>query len=196
MRVIDRNITFAKHEVILQVVHRHSFFLVKKLLVAAIVLGIPFFFMFPLFRLGKWGFIIFGVFVFIALYLSARAFFIWYNNVLVLTTQRIFLVHQKGLFLRDIQEGFLEKIVETSFQKKGLAAIVFGYGSIKMGFEKKKGKLVFEYAPKPQHLVAAIQSAADNIDGSNNEDAIISQLQKIKDKIGVDRFKAILKQIQ
>lgn len=73
--------------------------------------------------------------VFFIIFVIAYSFYIWflYNNYLsILTTQRLIIMEQAGLFSRKINESELDKIQNITVEVKGFIKTLLGFGDIKI----------------------------------------------------------------
>jgi hypothetical protein len=91
------------------------------LIIALIFLLVPFFFMFPLFRYGSFGQIVFFVLLVIGVILLIRTLIIWYFNLLVITNQRALILERRGFFDRSVKQASFDLSTRFLFGKKGLA---------------------------------------------------------------------------
>ena len=62
-----------------------------------ILVGVPFFFMFWLFNHGRWGQALFFIPVTLGLLWLVRTLVVWKKNVLVVTTDRLIDIDQRGI---------------------------------------------------------------------------------------------------
>ena len=113
------------------------------LVLSIIFLLVPFFFMFPLFRYGLLGKVIFFVLLLIGLILLIRTIAVWYLNLFVITNQRAIILERRGLFDKSVKEASFDQIGEVSFKQKGISQTLFRYGNI---------VLVVKGAPEPLTL--------------------------------------------
>ena len=54
----------------------------------------------------------------------------WYYSVFLVTTERILVIKQKGLFDRQVEEWQLDGITNLNYHIGGFQAVLFGYGDI------------------------------------------------------------------
>ncbi len=91
---------------------------------------VPFFFLFPLLKMGALG-IALGSFIFlIGACIMARTLFLWVHNVFVVTTERIIDFDQRGFFERVVSQSSFEKIQDVSFHIHGAFETLFNYGDL------------------------------------------------------------------
>lgn len=66
----------------------------------------------------------------IALYLGARAWFVWANSLFVLTNERVIITDQTGWFSRTVKEVMLVDIISISHEVNGALATMLNFGDI------------------------------------------------------------------
>lgn len=87
-------------------------------------------------------------------YVAAKVY-IWKRNVLIVTNQRVIRHDQHGLFNTTVTELLYQDIADISFRKKGMSAMVGGYGTIVIRTLGDR-KLVFDRVPNPERIVERI----------------------------------------
>lgn len=112
------------------IVREYGYILFFPLLISSLAIIIDFFFMYPLWRLGWWGALIFLVIIFITAIYILRKIFIWSLNVFLITSRRIIDLNQTGLFSKSVTETTFDKIQDISYNKKGIFATLLDYGDV------------------------------------------------------------------
>lgn len=102
------------------IIRRHVFTLWPKLFLSGLLIVIPFFFLFTLLSLGAFGVIFLAVTVALGIFFSLKSFIQWDAKILLLTSQRLIHVDQKGLWTRKVQELPLKQIEAVECERKGL----------------------------------------------------------------------------
>jgi len=118
-----------KEELLMVVIQDWKPFL-PKMVIFAVWFIVPWFFLFPLFRIGWIGVGIFILLVLSSLFFAFRSWFAWQRTVFVVTDRRLVDIEQHGLFDRTISELFYSGIDDVTWRKKGLVATMFGYGTV------------------------------------------------------------------
>ena len=85
--------------------------------------------------------------------------YLWYNDVYVLTDERIIDVDQAGIFNRMVAETALDQIQEVKIEVKGPLESIFGFGKIVIQTAGPSENLVLELVPKPFIAQHAINNA-------------------------------------
>lgn len=140
------------HEEILSTVHQSIVPNVWKFLLYALWLLIPFFFLFPLFREGVIGAVIFFLLVITGLLFFLRAYVRWFGTVLILTDKRVVDIDQRGYFDRIVTEASYNQIDEASYRVKGFWSTVFRYGSIRLDLAGSAADIEFEKISRPARV--------------------------------------------
>ncbi len=129
MAIID-NIELKPHERVIREIRRFCFVDAGKYGVSAVLMLIPFFFLFPLLKFHLWG-VGGGLLLFITgLIIFIRTIFLWYHNVFVITTDRIIDFDQRGFFERVVSQSSFEKIQDVSLHTHGAWQTILHYGDI------------------------------------------------------------------
>ncbi len=140
------------HEEILETVHQTLVPNTPRFALYVLWLVIPFFFLFPLFREGLGG-----VLVFLGLVISGGVMLLrrsmrWSGTVLVLTDKRIIDIDQRGFFDRIVTEVAYTQIDEASYRVKGFWATIFRYGSIRLDLNGSAADIQFDFVPRPARV--------------------------------------------
>ncbi|MBU1126057.1 MAG: PH domain-containing protein [Patescibacteria group bacterium] len=123
-------------EEVLGIVRRSLVFKWWKWLIVLCWLLLPFFFFYPLIKLGAVGFIIFIALIISAVWNTVRCRFEWVYTMFLITDRRIIDVDQHGIFNRSISELGLDDISEVVVRQSTLQKII-GLGTILVHTNKK-----------------------------------------------------------
>lgn len=113
---------------------------------------VPFFFFYPLFRIGNSGVIIFLVFVLSGTFFFWRAFRKWSHTLFLITDRRIVDIDQRGVFDRIVTESSFEQMDEVSYRMHGVLSAVFRYGTVRIKLHGTAADLEFEYVRNPARV--------------------------------------------
>ncbi|MFA6304754.1 MAG: PH domain-containing protein [Patescibacteria group bacterium] len=153
------------NEVLLRVIHQHVLVFFKPGLLALLLIVLPFFLMFLLFRWQKLGLGIFLFLTIIGILAIIRVYLIWSYNVFLITNQRLILIKQKGFFDRLVAETDYPSIQDVAYRKKGFWQTIGKYGSLRIQAHGLENALVVSKIPRPdkvQQLLLELKKEASN----------------------------------
>ncbi|MFC1721631.1 PH domain-containing protein [Patescibacteria group bacterium] len=78
------------------------------------------------------------------------SWFTWYFNITLVTSQRIIGIEQVGPLSRRVREASYEKIIEVTFQIKGLWATIFGFGNVEICSAGQEKPLIIKAVMSPE----------------------------------------------
>lgn len=179
-------------EELIEIVRRFYISYLWQALVALIFILLPFFLIFPLFRWGWPGIIIFFALLIFGIIFGIRQTLIYFLNALVITDQRIIDFDQRGLFNRVVSEATYEKIQDVSFSIKGIWQTLYHYGDLRIQTAGNHITLEICDIANPQRVqdrIVDLQSqvpepAAENLSAAE----LLNMVTKIKKGIGEDAF--------
>ncbi|MDP3964849.1 MAG: PH domain-containing protein, partial [bacterium] len=119
-------------EEVISIERRYYLTFVFQAALALMLVLIPFFFLFPLFRLGGFGVLSFFALLLLGLVVLTRQGVMYYLNGLVITKERIMDFDQRGLFNRVVSETTYAKIQDVSFEIKGVLQTMLNYGNLEI----------------------------------------------------------------
>ena len=96
--------------------------------------------------------------VFVPIYVGI-ALYRWWNDLYVLTTQRLVDVDQRGLFHRAVAEAPLENVQDVSFEVRGIVQTVLNYGSVLVQTASVTTQISIEGVTDPQAIQQTILRA-------------------------------------
>ncbi len=152
MEHIDKAIQLKPAEDVLEVVHEDIVPHLPRFFVLFLWVVIPFFFLFPLFREGWVGVIIFLGLFGSATYFFLRAYVRWSRTVLIVTDRRVIDVERKAFFDREISEISYPRIDEVSYRVKGVFPTLFRYGHIRLHVSGSAADIEFKNAARPSRI--------------------------------------------
>lgn len=152
MQHIDKAIQLKPEEDVLEVVHEDIVPHLPHFFLLFLWVVIPFFFLFPLFREGWVGVLIFAGLFASATYFFLRAYVKWSCTVMIVTDRRVIDVERKAFFDREISEISYPRIDEVSYRVKGLFPTLFRYGSIRLHVSGTAADIEFKNAARPSRI--------------------------------------------
>lgn len=123
---LEEILALQEGERIISVLRRSLLTATPTLLLAGLFLATPFFFLFPLLRLGFIGTVILCAALALGAYLALKGVLLWDANVLVITDHRFIVVRQHGLWSRRVIEAPLNGC-QVTYKRSGIA------GALRMG---------------------------------------------------------------
>ncbi len=147
------------------VFRRHRGLLLPPLLLATLLIAVPFFLLFSLTRQGAGGVIAFSLLLASGIVIALRALYAWDANALILTSKRLIRVTQNGLWNRVVQEVSLTSIHELVCESKGILETLFRVGTLRVRAAGAVGEITISRIPSPKraraHIESLRQSGAD-----------------------------------
>lgn len=137
---------------------RHLRTMAGPLILAGLLIAVPFFFLFPLVRVGGFGMAIFSLLLAVGAAFALRVFITWDSHVLIVTNQRIVHVEQTGVWRRQVREMPLISLEQVSIERRGPWDALFRTGVLRLR-ANGHGTIVFAGAHRPETLVALIEKA-------------------------------------
>ncbi len=111
------------------VIRCHAASAIPGLAGAALLIALPFFFLFPLIKLGFIGAALISISLGGGLYLALKTLMLWDANALVVSDRRVVCVRQHGLWSRAVTEWPLLGLT-VSVERRGLPDAVFRTGTL------------------------------------------------------------------
>jgi len=196
-KLISRKLILNDDEKIYRVVRQSGLVLFYSLIIPIILIGLPFFFLYPLFNFGNAGIAVFFIVLLVGLTVLARNVSVWYLKVLIITNQRVVDIDKKGLFQKIVSNIPLEKIQDVYYRIKGVRQTLSRLGTIHIVLPKNV-KIEFKNIPNPQRAQQLIIDLRTSlIKNRFDEQAGLGQkslnlLNKIKDMIPQRQLREIL----
>ena len=150
------SIILRQDESLIKVAHRHVIFLlpiffVWPLIIIAVFIGRYFF---KLEFFGYWSVILVIIILLVVLIILYKCY-IWRNNALIITSQRVIKNEQRGFFSKTVTELLYHDILETSYSKEGVVASIYDYGDLQIR-TASENKIIIEKIASPDKIVELI----------------------------------------
>jgi len=195
---MSKNLISNEEEKIIKTVRQSWLTLLISLLLPILLIGLSFFFLYPLFNWGNKGIFIFSSILIIGLIGLIRNTIIWCWNTLIITNQKIIDIDQKGIFQKVVSNIHLGKIHEVFYQIKGIGQTLTRTGNLYISLTNAKTKIEISNIAKPQRIQQLILDLkSEGSEKNHNLDQLSTQklltlLEKVKNEIGEDKFNEIL----
>ena len=187
-------------EEVFGIVRRSLISFARSILVAVIAVLAPFFFLFPLLRLGVWGVVVMLALFFVGCLLTLRIVILYLLNVLCVTNRRVIDFDQRGFFHRVVSECTYDKIQDISFSIKGLSQTLLRYGNVQIQTAGSQANLEIENVRNPervQQLVTRVQT--EFLENSKRDvetlsaEELVELAARMKRGLGEERFRELLR---
>jgi|GEM_PF-468125 len=129
---LAKKVNLRTDEQIIAILHHHPITYVKQFFITAVLILGAFFLMFFLFSIGQIGVALYCALLLTGFFYGAREFYIWYNNIFVITNQRIIDIDQSGFFHKTVSEVSLDKILDICYYVHGFWQTILHLGTIKI----------------------------------------------------------------
>lgn len=139
-------------EAVKLIARRHPITLFPALLVAFLLIVIPFFLLFPLFAWGALGVTLFLASVILGIGTAIRTFLLWDADVLIVSTYRVVDVDQRGIFTRMVSEAPLSSIQDVSWSRKGMLETLLRIGTVRVQTSGSAGAIEVRRVASPERL--------------------------------------------
>lgn len=164
----------------IRLVRRYPVSFLGRLILAFILIALPFFLMYPLFQWGNWGLLAFGLLLLIAFLYCLRLFIVWYFNLFIITDQRVIDVFQKGFFDRTVSSVIYSRIRDVAYRTKGLFQTIFHYGTVIIEISGTKVRLEVKNIKNPkeiQEIIANLSKHSQDSQSSEQFHKLLDELQ-------------------
>lgn len=165
----------------------HPFHLFIRIAIPFVILCVLFLFLFPLFRVGLLGVLLFFVVLTIDTGYIIHSLTAWYGTIFVLTSRRVLAIRRTGMFKKQAQEIVLENISELSYNTHGLMQMLFRFGDVKLTLYTASHSFVLRDIPRPHDVLNAISQqivlAKKPVIGGENDELITSEENIKKGKV-------------
>jgi len=136
------------HERVLLVTHQHPFVLLHPVLWATFVFLVPF----AVFAISPTGLILAVTIVLaiiIGITIAHHAWYSWNRTTVMLTTDRIIFLEQRGFFKRELTELPLHSIHQVSHSVSGILHTLFGFGTVTVATIGAQQPMTISNVPDP-----------------------------------------------
>lgn len=138
------------------VLRQHGWTLFSRLLLAGLLIVSPFFFLFALTSWGRAGLAVFAVAVAIGLLIALRAMLIWDADVLIVTSNRLVDVDQRGVFMRAVSETPLAMVHDVRWERQGFGQNVLRLGTLRIRMNGPSNEWLIPNVSRPAAMQALI----------------------------------------
>lgn len=147
-------------ERLVAVVRRHAATLLPGLCLAALLIALPFFFLFPLLGLGFVGAVIISLCLAVGVYLALKTFLLWNATALVVSDRRIVCVRQSGIWRRAVTEWPLLGLTLT-VERRGMRDALLRTGCLRLQGAGGASPVVFVGLGSPERVASIVMTLRD-----------------------------------
>lgn len=157
------------HEEVLEVVNASIIPRLPRVIFLVIWILLPFFFLFPVWREGGFGLVIFFVWLFSGILLLMRAYLMWARTVFVVTDRRVIDFDQKGFFYRVVTQTRFDQIDEVSYQIKGFFSTLCRYGTLELQLQGSSADIQVNHIKHPNRIADLINDLRSESETSDSQ---------------------------
>lgn len=99
----------------------------------------------------------------IGIFILIKTIFIWKKNVLIITTDRVVDIDQRGFFDKVVSDVPYGQIEDVSGRIKGFWGTIFRYGSLQIQTGNGKVQIVVEKIKQPVYLQQEINELRERL---------------------------------
>ncbi|EKD47137.1 MAG: hypothetical protein ACD_66C00206G0002 [uncultured bacterium] len=144
---------------------------------ATLLLLVPFFFFFPLMKLGAFGLLLFVIVEGFAILYFGRLWISWYYTLLIITEERVIDTDQQGLFKREIIEIDIDDVSDSIIEKQRLLSRILGIAGLRIKTDKLHEFDIYfpaiRQANRVQELLREVQSSQNQKSSKQKHQPVI-----------------------
>ena len=195
---ILKNVSLRSTEEFRGIVRQSLWHYFWQILIIAVLITLPFFLIYPLFKKGEVGISIFFLLLISGLIMAGRLFYVYNHTAFIMTTDRLIDIDQKGFFNKAVSEVLYDKVQNVSFKTKGIFRSVMKIGDIDVDLTGIAGgritKIKLKTIKRPKEVVATIVKLQEKFLATKMPDRepAVKLLQRIKKRLGPDKFARLI----
>ena len=192
---LARKINLQPGEEIRLIMRRSLFAWFGQEIIIFFLIASPLFFMYPLFKVGIYGVIVFFIILLIGIICLIKVSLSYYFTVFVLTSNRMIDIERKGYTKTYLAEILYNKIQNITSEKIGFFDSVFGLGSIYINLTDGNSKIKLSKVKDFERVVGNIafhQDLYSKNKRKQTEQKALRLLQKIKKRVGDQEFSRLI----
>ncbi len=186
-----------EREELVRIVRRHPAVLVPPIGLGVALIIIDFFLLAWWFQHHWWGVAGWLAGLVIGGLLVARAIYVWSNNALAVTTQRVIDIDQRGFFERHVAEAPYEKIQDIRYTIKGVWPTILQFGTVIVQTAGTTTNLELSAVRRPVELQQEISEmqrrAGGSSGGSVSATELVDVVEQLKNNLGPSGVERLLR---
>lgn len=184
-------------ERLVRVVRQHPAVLLPGVFGGGGLILLDFFLLAWWFRHHGWGVIGFTLVLVVAGTWLARSLYLWRRNLLLITTNRVIDLDQRGFFERRVVETTFDKIQDIRYAMRGLWSTFFHFGTISLYTAGATEPLDLSYVVRPaelhQQLSDLQQQRRGTGSGPLSADELVAMVGQLKSSLGPEQLDQLLR---
>ncbi len=174
------------------------------LMSAVLVFG-PLYYFFHFIKFGYFGVIILAIIFLLGVFSLIKTIVVWRFTAVVITNKRIIDFDQHGLFVRQLSEAPFINVQDISLSQKGVWALLFDFGTIKLQTAGANAVLELSFIRHPRQIHEVLvdlkeqSSSHTSVNNSTDEwqkdpklQSFFAVLEKKKKELGENNLKEAL----
>ncbi len=184
------------------IVRRSPYAMMGRILLVLLFLCAPFFFIVPLFRIATWGVWGFLALLFIGCAIAVRSALLYAFNALVITSERVVDLDQRGVFHRTVSDAAYTRIQDVSFSIKGIRQTVFRYGTVAIETAGSSARIVVSGVSHPEavhdHIMRMVTRAGGHSapDEKQDEQEVLDLAATLKENLSPSELRELINKTQ
>lgn len=167
------------------------------ILLCVVLIIAPFFFLYPLLKLGVGGSLILIASFLVGFLVGFRTLWVQQLNAFILTPTRIIDVDQRGIFHKVVSETTFDKVQDVSYVIKGVGPTLFRYGTVVIQTAGNAANLELagvRFPQRVQDLIVRLQRDANAPAGEEHlsADELLAMVKRIKAGVGEEQFRRLV----
>lgn len=167
------------------------------LLISAVLIIAPFFFLYALLKFGAGGSALLIVSLLFGIFYGFRTLWVLQLNAFILTPTRIIDVDQRGIFHKVVSETTYDKVQDVSYVVKGVGPTIFRYGTVVVQTAGSAANLELagvRFPQRVQELIVRLQQDALAQPGTEqlSADELLNMIKRIKAGVGDEQFRRLV----
>lgn len=160
---VNKLIQLKPEEKIIAIYRQYGWTAAGTVVLACVLIVLPFFLLAPLFARGPLGVGIFFLILGIGIVYSLHRAMHWYYTMFIVTDRRIVDVDQRGFFDRTVSEVLFSKIQDVSYRIKGVFPTLLHYGTVIIQTAAGTPNVALRRMKNPERIVELINEYREKL---------------------------------
>ena len=169
-----------------RIVRSHPLTLFPAVSMGGLLVMLDFFLLAWWFQYRGWGVLGFIMTAGIGITIIMRGIYVWRNNVLAITNQRVIDIDQHGFFERNVAETGFDKIQDVRYTIRGLWPTIFRFGTVVIQTAGTTTNLELTAVQHPVDLQRLITDLQRQSRPTANNDLTATELLTVVDRLKME----------